>query len=178
MCSFSRKIKLLKIWIYSEFRVGGRPKGGYPQGGRQASLGVAARGHRAAGETGCYPYENVTCTPMATLTTSRADWRATDTQAGNCLIERSNVEIDRQQSLSKVQLEAIISESGVNNNGYNHISSSKTIDSKNWVNKELLLFSLFDNICCKKHREVTVQSKAFLINEFPIKREDVERLDK
>ena len=27
---------------------------------------VAARGHRAGGETGCYPYENVARTPMAT----------------------------------------------------------------------------------------------------------------
>ena len=25
---------------------------------------VAARGHRAGGETGCYPYENVARTPM------------------------------------------------------------------------------------------------------------------
>ena len=52
----SGKIKLLKIWIYSEFRVGGRPKGGHPQGGRQAGLGVAARGPRAGGETGCMLY--------------------------------------------------------------------------------------------------------------------------
>ena len=38
----SVKIKLLKIWIYSEFRVG----------------------RRAGGETGCYLYENVARMPM------------------------------------------------------------------------------------------------------------------
>ena len=53
----SGKIKLLKIWIHSEFRVGGQ--------GREAGLRVAARGHTAGGETGCYPYENVVHTPMA-----------------------------------------------------------------------------------------------------------------
>ena len=52
MCSFSRKIKLLKLWIYSEFRVGGRPKGGNPQGGRQAGLG----GGRPKGVERAGPY--------------------------------------------------------------------------------------------------------------------------
>ena len=60
----SRKIKLLKICIYREFRVVGRPSGGHPQGSRQAGLGVATRGRRAGGETGCHPYENVARTPM------------------------------------------------------------------------------------------------------------------
>ena len=30
---------------------------------------VAARGHRAGGETGCYPYENVAHTPMLRILT-------------------------------------------------------------------------------------------------------------
>ena len=28
---------------------------------------VATRGHRAGGETGCYPYENVAHTPMSSV---------------------------------------------------------------------------------------------------------------
>ena len=48
----SRKIKLLKILIYSKFRVGGRPQGGHPRAAERPAWGGPPTGIEPWGKPG------------------------------------------------------------------------------------------------------------------------------